>query len=99
LFTSGRYDWVDTTSTAADFSQSKQKDSAFSGRVGLSYRTEWGIIPYINYSTSFSPNIGFVYDDVTSTVGRVARPTIATQKEIGVKYEIPDHNATVSAAL
>jgi iron complex outermembrane receptor protein len=99
LFTSGRYDWVDTTSTSADFSQSKQKDSAFSGRLGLSYRTEWGIIPYVNYSTSFSPNIGFVYDDVTSTVGRVARPTIATQKEIGVKYEIPDHNATVSAAL
>ncbi|MDX8450404.1 TonB-dependent siderophore receptor [Mesorhizobium captivum] len=99
LFTSGRYDWVDTTSTAADFSQSKQKDSAFSGRLGLSYRTEWGIIPYVNYSTSFSPNIGFVYDDINSNVGRVARPTIATQKEIGVKYEIPDYNATVSAAL
>ncbi|TPN45358.1 MULTISPECIES: TonB-dependent siderophore receptor [unclassified Mesorhizobium] len=99
LFTSGRYDWVDTTSTSADFSQSKQKDSAFSGRLGLSYRAEWGIIPYVNYSTSFSPNIGFVYDNVTSTTGRVARPTIATQKEIGVKYEIPDHNATVSAAL
>ncbi|MER8751439.1 TonB-dependent siderophore receptor [Mesorhizobium sp. M1050] len=99
LFTSGRYDWVDTTSTAADYSTSKQKDSAFSGRLGLSYQTEWGITPYINYSTSFSPNIGFVYDDVTSPVGRVARPTIATQKEIGVKYEIPNYNATVSAAL
>ncbi|MFD1985626.1 TonB-dependent siderophore receptor [Mesorhizobium newzealandense] len=99
LFTSGRYDWVDTTSTAADFSTSRQKDSAFSGRVGLSYQTEWGITPYINYSTSFSPNIGFVYDDVASTVGRVARPTIATQKEIGVKYEMSDHNAIVSAAL
>ena len=99
LFTSGRYDWVDTTSTAADFSTSRQKDSAFSGRVGLSYQTEWGITPYVNYSTSFSPNIGFVYDDVASTVGRVARPTIATQKEIGVKYEMSEHNATVSAAL
>ena len=99
LFTSGRYDWVDTTSTAADFSTSKQKDSAFSGRLGLSYQTEWGITPYVNYSTSFSPNIGFVFDDVTSTVGRVARPTIATQKEIGLKYEIPDYNAIVSAAL
>ncbi|MER9949449.1 TonB-dependent siderophore receptor [Mesorhizobium sp. M0047] len=99
LFTSGRYDWVDTTSTAADYSTSKQKDSAFSGRLGLSYQTEWGITPYVNYSTSFSPNIGFVYDDVTSPVGRVARPTIATQKEIGVKYDIPNYNATVSAAL
>ncbi|TGS85449.1 TonB-dependent siderophore receptor [Mesorhizobium sp. M3A.F.Ca.ET.174.01.1.1] len=99
LFASGRYDWVDTTSTAADSSQSRQKDSAFSGRVGLSYQTEWGITPYVNYSTSFSPNIGFVYDDINSDVSHVARPTIATQKEIGVKYEIPDRNATVSAAL
>ncbi|TWI41134.1 TonB-dependent siderophore receptor [Mesorhizobium tianshanense] len=99
LFASGRYDWVDTTSTAADFTQSEQDDSAFSGRLGLSYQTEWGLTPYVNYSTSFSPNIGFVYDDVSSNVSRVARPTIATQKEIGVKYEIPDYNATVSAAL
>ena len=73
LFASGRYDWVDTTSTAADFSTSKQKDSAFSGRLGLSYQTEWGITPYVNYSTSFSPNIGFVFDDVTST-RRPGRP-------------------------
>ncbi|TJW15523.1 MAG: TonB-dependent siderophore receptor [Mesorhizobium sp.] len=99
LFASGRYDWVDTTSTAADFTKSKQDDSAFSGRLGLSYLTEWGITPYVNYSTSFSPNIGFVYDDVSSDIVRVARPTIATQGEIGVKYEIPDYNATVSAAL
>ncbi|MER9474618.1 TonB-dependent siderophore receptor [Mesorhizobium sp. M0520] len=99
LFASGRYDWADTTLTAADFTKSKQDDSALSGRLGLSYQTEWGITPYINYSTSFSPNIGFVYDDVSSPVGRVARPTIATQKEIGVKYEFADYNAAVSAAL
>ncbi|OWK19135.1 hypothetical protein AJ88_48935 [Mesorhizobium amorphae CCBAU 01583] len=83
LFTSGRYDWVDTTSTAADFSSSKQKDSAFSGRLGLSYQTEWGITPYVNYSTSFSPNIGFVFDDVTSTVGRgPARPSRRRRRSV-----------------
>lgn len=99
LFASGRYDWVDTTSTAADRSETKQNDEAFSGRIGLSYTTPWGIVPYANYSTSFSPNIGFVYDDVTSDEARTAEPTIARQKEIGVKYEIPGHNAVVSAAL
>lgn len=99
LFLSGRYDWVDTVSTAADRSETKQKDDAFSGRVGLSYRTLWGIVPYANYSTSFAPNIGFVYDDITSDETHVARPTIATQKEIGVKYEITGANAVVSAAL
>ena len=99
LFGSGRYDWVDSTTTDTAFIQTKQKDSAFSGRVGLAYRTEWGIIPYVNYSTSFSPNIGFVYDDVMGDDKRVADPTIGRQKEIGVKYEIPGYNAVISAAL
>ncbi|ESR24192.1 Ferrichrome-iron receptor [Lutibaculum baratangense AMV1] len=98
LFLSGRYDWVDTTSIATDFSETEQKDEEFSGRVGLSYRTPWGLIPYANYSTSFAPNIGLVYDDVTSGVGRAARPTVAEQVEIGVKYEIPDTNALLTAS-
>ncbi|MCQ0988935.1 TonB-dependent siderophore receptor [Jiella marina] len=98
LFLSGRYDWVDTTSTATDYSETEQQDEAFSGRVGLSYRTQWGIIPYANYSSSFSPNIGLVYDDVTTTATRTANPTIAEQIEVGVKYEIPDTNAVLSAA-
>src|SRR5690606_35156752 len=62
LFTSGRYDWVSSDSVDYLMNETHQYDTAFSGRVGLSYRTEWGIIPYANYSTSFSPNLGFVYD-------------------------------------
>ncbi|MBB5704355.1 iron complex outermembrane receptor protein [Ochrobactrum daejeonense] len=99
LFGSGRYDWVDTRTTDTSFIETRQKDSGFSGRVGLAYRTEWGIIPYVNYSTSFSPNIGFVYDDVMSDDKHVANPTIGRQKEIGVKYEIPGYNAVISAAF
>ncbi|MCT7374685.1 TonB-dependent siderophore receptor [Chelativorans salis] len=98
LFTSGRYDWVDTQSVDHQFTEIDQTDKAFSGRVGLSYRTEWGIVPYANYSTSFSPNLGFVYDGVTNE-RRVARPTKGEQVEIGVKYEIPDSNAVLSAAV
>ena len=98
LFTSGRYDWVDTDSLDYLFNDIDQKDGAFSGRVGLSYRTEWGLVPYANYSTSFSPNIGFVYDGVTNE-RRVAQPTRGEQVEVGVKYEIPDYNAVLGAAV
>ncbi len=97
LFLSGRYDWVDSTSTDYLMTETEQDDSAFSGRVGLSYRTEWGVIPYANYSTSFSPNLGFVYDSVTDE-RRVARPTRGEQIEVGVKYEVPDTNAVLGIA-
>lgn len=97
LFASGRQDWVDSRSTDFQMTENDQQDSAFSGRLGLSYRTDWGIIPYANYSTSFSPNLGFVYDDVTNE-RHAAKPTKGEQVEFGVKYEIPDHNAVLSAA-
>ncbi|WP_273784344.1 TonB-dependent siderophore receptor [Brucella intermedia] len=99
VFGSGRYDWVKSTTTDVDYTDTRQSDSAFSGRVGVAYKTEWGLIPYVNYSTSFSPNIGFVYDDVASDERHVANPTIGRQKEIGVKYEIPGYNAVISASL
>lgn len=98
LFASGRYDWVDTESVDYALTRTEQKDSAFSGRVGVSYRTDWGVIPYANYSTSFSPNIGFVYDGATNE-RRVARPTKGEQVEVGVKYEIPDYNAVINASV
>ncbi|WP_353644969.1 TonB-dependent siderophore receptor [Mesorhizobium sp. WSM2239] len=97
LFASARHDWVESRSTDPEFTETEQSDSAFSGRLGLSYRTEWGIIPYANYSTSFSPNIGFVYHSETNE-RRVARPTKGEQVEVGVKYELPDYNAVLGAA-
>lgn len=45
LFASGRYDWVESRSTDHQFTETDQSDNEFSGRLGLSYRTEWGIIP------------------------------------------------------
>jgi iron complex outermembrane receptor protein len=100
LFASGRYDWLDTDSVDAAFTETSQQDEAFSWRLGASYRTDLGIIPFANYSTSFAPNVGLVYDrprDPTD-LGRVALPTTGEQYEIGVKYEIPDTNAVVTAS-
>lgn len=99
VFLGARYDWVDTDSTDGAGTTTTQRDKDFSGRIGLSYETPWGITPYANYSTSFAPNIGFVYDDVTVDVTRPARPTVAQQKELGVKYQLPDTNLLISAAL
>lgn len=99
LFASARYDWSSTDAVDSTFTATEQTDHGFSGRIGLSYRTEAGITPYATYSTSFNPNVGFVYDDPSSTVNRVADPTNGRQKEIGVKYELPDANAVLTAAL
>jgi iron complex outermembrane recepter protein len=89
----GRYDWLTADTTVADGSTTTEDYDRFSGRVGLSYVTEFGIVPYINYTTSFTPNVGVTID------GTPARPTIGEQKEIGIKYEVPNYNAVITAAL
>jgi iron complex outermembrane recepter protein len=95
----GRYDWVstDTDSTVLATgvtTTTNQDDRAFSGRVGLSYETDFGLAPYISYSTAFSPNAGV--DDET---GLPFKPTESEQAEVGVKYLVPDTNLMLTAAL
>ncbi|WP_295805809.1 TonB-dependent siderophore receptor [uncultured Nitratireductor sp.] len=88
----GRYDWLEgkTTNTAGVI---EQTDTQFSWRVGLSYETPFGLVPFANYTTSFTPNVGTLVD------GSPANPTVGEQKEIGVKYKLPGMNAVVTAAL
>ncbi len=57
-------------------------NSATTGRLGLMYRFENGISPYISKSTAFSPVLG---TDGTSAAG-ILKPTTGEQKEAGVKY-------------
>lgn len=99
VFASGRYDWVDTTALDATGTPTSTSDEAFSGRLGVAYEFANGFTPFANYSTSFSPNVGRVYDDVTSTVSRAAEPTRADQAEIGVKYVIPGTDSLITASL
>ena len=92
-----RHDWVKTeTATGApgDLGEAEdQSDDAFTGRAGVSYLFDNGIAPYASYSTSFSPNIGLNPD------GSAFVPTTAEQYELGVKYQVPDVNLLVSAAI
>jgi len=99
LFASGRYDWVDTTSIAADGTETETTDGAFSGRIGVSYEMANGLTPFANLSSSFAPNVGVVYDDVASDVNRPAEPTVGLQKEIGLKYELPVAESLITASL
>ncbi|WP_371348597.1 TonB-dependent siderophore receptor [Ancylobacter sp. IITR112] len=82
-----RHDWATTDSTSltnfGDTAQD-QDDSAFTGRVGLTYLFDNGIAPYFNYSTSFEPVIGNM---PTQLGGAAFQPMEGKQVEIGVKYQ------------
>ncbi|MGO4685170.1 TonB-dependent siderophore receptor [Hyphomicrobium sp. 2TAF46] len=97
LSLSGRQDWssVETTSAAVypRAGQYNRDDSAQTGRVGLSYLFDFGLAPYISYSTSFVPNAGA---DIS---GNTFRPTTGEGKEVGVKFMPNGTNLMFTAAL
>lgn len=99
LTVGGRHDWVSTKTettdlTTATLTSAQQDDRAFSGRVGLSYKTPFGLVPYVSFSTAFSPNIGW-----NKTTQSTFKSTTSVQQEIGVKYLLPDTNIMLTAAL
>ncbi len=101
---SARYDWVRTDYADAVYGTDvvtggSQKDEAFTARLGVSYRFANGLTPYANVASSFAPNVAQVFDDATDPTGSPADPTQALQKEIGLKYELPDQRTIVTAAV
>jgi iron complex outermembrane receptor protein len=99
LTAGARYDWVSTDTDNTDLTSGltdevQQKDKAFSGRIGLTYETDFGLAPYISYSTAFSPNAGW-----NKETEQPFRPTESQQEEIGVKYLLPNSNTMITAAL
>ncbi len=99
LTVGGRYDWVSTDTDNTDLSTNalttiSQKDRAFSGRIGLGYETDFGVVPYASYSTAFAPNAG-----INQETDQPFKPTESEQEEIGVKYLLPNSNTLITAAL
>lgn len=95
----GRQDWVRTDTKNSDLTKNtvssiNQSDKAFTWRAGLTYETVWGIAPYASYSTAFSPNAG-----VNQETGNPFKPTESEQQEVGIKYQLPDSNTLITAAL
>lgn len=68
---------------------SSATDSATTGRVGLMYRTDAGIVPYLSYSESFLPN--------APSATRTFDPMRGKQIEAGIKYESPDGATLLTA--
>ncbi|MGN6117140.1 MAG: TonB-dependent siderophore receptor [Nitrobacter sp.] len=97
LALSGRQDWVNSSFTSKAFYPPagvyNSSDSAQTGRVGLNYLFDFGLAPYISYSTSFTPNLG------ADRFGNAFRPTTGEGKEIGVKFKPNGMNLMLTAAL
>lgn len=80
----GRHDRVRNDFDNNIGASTNQKDDAFTGRVGLTYLTDFGLAPYISYAESFSPNSG------QAPGGGTFDPSEANQWEVGVKYQPHD---------
>lgn len=97
LSLTGRQDWASVETVSTGFyppaGTYQRDDSARTGRVGLSYLFDFGLAPYLNYSTSFVPNVG------ASATGGGFKPTTGEGKEIGVKFMAPGSNLMLTAAL
>ncbi|MGH8438342.1 MAG: TonB-dependent siderophore receptor [Pseudomonas sp.] len=84
LTVGGREDWVHTGTTFhnLDDATSTERDTAFTGNVGLSYVFDNGVTPYISYTESFQPTTGAAVSATESF-----KPTEGRQYEVGVKYQ------------
>ncbi|MBN3816397.1 TonB-dependent siderophore receptor [Paraburkholderia sp. Se-20369] len=91
----GREDWVSMRKDdRAAGTQSDADVSAFSGRIGLAYQGDYGLSPYVSYSTSFNPIIG-----VRMVGGGLPKPTRGRQTEAGLRWQSPAKNLALSAAV
>lgn len=97
LLLSGRYDWSEVRTrdmTATPAATVQQNDSKFTWRTGLLYAFDFGLSPYISYSTSFEPNL-----QTRRAPGAAPfEPTTGKQTEIGVKYQ-PTESTIMSLAV
>ncbi|SED37711.1 TonB-dependent siderophore receptor [Pseudomonas costantinii] len=92
----GRHDWaeVENKDLLAN-TITEQRDKKFTGRVGLTYVTDFGLAPYVSYSESFLPTVG------TTAPERGAKaflPVEGEQYEVGVKYQ-PFEKTLITASV
>ncbi|SMG53476.1 TonB-dependent siderophore receptor [Paraburkholderia susongensis] len=91
----GRQDWsITTQNDLMGGTRQTQADHAFSGRVGLTFLGDYGLSPYISYSTSFNPLLG-----VNMADGAIPAPTRGRQVELGLRWQPPGKNLMLNAAL
>ncbi|PTQ80110.1 iron complex outermembrane receptor protein [Nitrosospira multiformis] len=96
LTLSGRHDRVSSVTNVNIFDpqHNASKDSAYTGRAGLTYLFSNGIAPYFSYSQSFLPQYGIDFFNNTPF-----KPARASQYEVGIKYQPPGTRNLFTAAL
>ena len=92
----GRYDrmWLDGDSAFPG--KVKRNEGKFSGRAGLGYEFENGIVPYVSVATTFNPLVGF-----NTNFGGLAayKPETGLQYEAGVKWSPTAFPAIFTASV
>ena len=78
-------------------SDETQNASQITWRASGLYHFDFGLSPYISYSTSFQPQVGTVVTPV-SGVYRQASPSVGKQLEGGLKYQLPGTTLLLTAA-
>lgn len=90
----GRFDSTrNRTQDSAAASRQSQTDDEFVKNVGLVYRSDLGLSPYVSYSESFLSVLG------TDSQGRDFEPELGDQIEAGVKYQPDDGGTLVTVAV
>lgn len=90
----GRYDWANINILdRVSFTNTPQKDQAFTKRAGLGYEFDIGLVPYVAYSESFMPLTGTTFD------GSPFKPETGKQYEAGIKYQPIGTNMRFGAAV
>lgn len=85
---SGRQDWA-----RAENGTSVRHDRKFTYRAGALYKTDFGLAPYVSYSTSFEPQGTTLLND-----GTLAKPSAGKQFEAGAKYQVPGTDILLTGA-
>lgn len=69
------------------------RNTATTGRVGLMYRFNFGLSPYVSYSEAFAPNLG-----INRFTDTQLKPSTGEQQEIGFKYLSESGNTSAAFA-
>ena len=94
LTLSGRFDRIHTKDNdLLNVSTTRNKDSAFTGRAGLTYLFSNGIAPYFSYAQSFMPQAGF------DSNNKPFDSTRGSQFEAGIKFQPVGTNALYTVAF
>ncbi|MBB5018423.1 iron complex outermembrane receptor protein [Chitinivorax tropicus] len=84
---------VTTSMSAPDDTHTSQRNQATTGRLGINHRLDNGLVPYLNYGTSFQTQVG------QDREGRHFQPAKGKQIEGGVKYQTSDGQSLLTAAV